>query len=104
MSDESPDRALRGVDRAASARRAQFRSLYEDCWTPIRQVVEDQLQTALTDALGPLAKSLEEADDRRVKAVLARDRAFVQASLEALHPELTASIGYFVEARASESG
>jgi hypothetical protein len=104
MSDESSDPALRGVERSASPRRAQYRRLYEDCWTPIRQVVEDQLQKALVDTLGPLAKSLEEADAKRVKAVLTRERAFVQAYLEALHPELTASIGLFVEARSSEAG
>jgi hypothetical protein len=78
--------------------------LFEDCWAPVRTVVEAQLQTALIDTLGPLARSLDEADAKRVKAVLVRDQAFVQAYLEALQPELVASIGSFAEARASDSG
>jgi len=67
-------------------------------------VVEEQLLKVLVDTLGPLAKSLgETADAKRVKAVLMRDRAFVQAYLEALHPELIGSIASFVEARTAEA-
>src|SRR6266436_3849120 len=105
MNEETPDRALQATERSdSSRRRARYRRLFEDCWAPVRTVVEEQLLTALIETLGPLAKSLDEADSKRVKAVLARDRAFVQAYLEALHPELTASIGTFVEARSSEAG
>ncbi len=105
MNEESPDRALQGTESAAaSRRRARYRGLFEECWTAVRSVVEGKLHGALTDTLGPLAKSLDEEDAKRVKAVLVRDRAFVQAYLEALHPELTASIGAFVTARGPESG
>jgi len=103
MNEETPDRALQATERSdSSRRRARYRRLFEDCWAPVRTVVEAQLLTALIETLGPLAKSLDEADSKRVKAVLARDRAFVQAYLEALHPELIASIGSFVEAGGSE--
>src|SRR6266446_4725206 len=105
MNEETPDRALQATERSdSSRRRARYRRLFEDCWAPVRTVVEEQLLTALIETLGPLAKSLDEADSKRVKAVLARDRAFVQAYLEALHPELIASIGSFVEAGGSEGG
>src|SRR6266436_1950994 len=105
MNEETPDRALQATERSdSSRRRARYRRLFEDCWAPVRTVVEEQLLTALIETLGPLAKSLDEADSKRVKAVLARDRAFVQAYLEALHPELLASIGSFVAARGSEGG
>src|SRR6266436_6744233 len=105
MNEETPDRALQATERSdSSRRRARYRRLFEDCWAPVRTVVEEQLLTALIETLGPLAKSLDEADSKRVKAVLARDRAFVQAYLDALHPELIASIGSFVEAGGSEGG
>ena len=106
MNEELPDRAPQGVQRPASARRrTQYRRLFEDCWPPVRTTVEAQFATALTEGLGPLVKSLgDTTDGKRVKAVLMRDRAFVQAYLEALHAELTASIGSFAEARGAESG
>jgi hypothetical protein len=104
MNEETPDRAPQGTERSGSLRRrARYRRLFEDCWTPLRTVVETQLHGALIDTLGPLAKSPDEADAKRAKAVLVRDRAFVQAYLEALQPELVASISSFAEARASES-
>src|SRR5258708_36229249 len=99
MSEESPDRGLLGVERPASPRRAQSRRLVEDCWTPIRTVVEEQLLKVLVDTLGALAKSLgETADATRVKAFLMRDGAFVQAYLEAVHPEHIGSIAFFLAA------
>jgi uncharacterized protein DUF1631 len=105
MDEELPDRALQGTESPASSRRrARYRSLFEDCWTPVRTVVEGKLQSALIDTLVALAKSSDEADAKRVKPVLARDRAFVQAYLEALHPELIASIGSFISARGSDGG
>jgi len=105
MKEESPDRAPEGTESPApSRRRARYTGLFEECWTTVRSVVEGKLQSALISTLAPLAKSLDEADAKRVKAVLARDRAFVHAYLEALHPELTASIGAFVTARGSEGG
>ncbi|HEY4037537.1 MAG TPA: DUF1631 family protein [Burkholderiaceae bacterium] len=105
MDEESFDRMLQGTESPASSRRrAQYRSLLEDCWTPIRTVFESKLQGALVETLGSLAKAPDEAETKRVKPVLARDRAFVQAYLEALHPELIASIGAFVAARGSEAG
>lgn len=105
MDEESPDRALQGTEAPALLRRrAQYRHLFEDCWLAVRTVVEAKLQGALFDALGPPAKSTDESDARRAKAVLARDRAFMHAYLEALHPELTSSIDSFVAARASEGG
>ncbi len=100
MSEESIERLLKGAEsQAVSRRRVQSRRLFEDCWNKIRKVIEDRLPQALIDTLGPLAKSLGESDGKRVKAVLVRDRAFVQAYLEAVHAELLASIGQFVEAR-----
>jgi hypothetical protein len=105
MNEESPDRALTGTESPASARRrAEYRGLFEACWEPVRTIVESKLQGALTDTLGPQAKSLDEADAKRVKTILVRDRAFVQAYLEALHSELMAAIGSFVSARGSEGG
>jgi hypothetical protein len=105
MNEESPDRAPEGTESPLSwRRRARYRGLFEQCWTGVRSAVEAGLQSALTDTLGPLAKSLDEVDAKRVKAVLVRDRAFVQAYLEALHPELTASIAAFIVARGPESG
>ena len=106
MNEELPDRAPQVAQRPPSTRRrAQYRRLFDDCWTPVRTAVEAQFPNALVEGLGPLAKSLgETTDGRRLKAVLVRDRAFVQAYLEALHAELTAAIGAFVEARGSESG
>src|SRR6267378_4115860 len=105
MNEETPDRALQATERSdSSRRRARYRRLFEDCWAPVRTVVEAQLLTALIETLAPLAKSPDEADAKRVKAVVARDRAFVHAYLEALRPELTASIGAFVTARGSEGG
>jgi len=106
MDEDSSDRALQATELAVSSRRrVQHRNLFEQCWTPIRTIVESQLLSALIETLGPLVKSLEdESEAKRVKAVLMRDRAFVQAYLEALHPELLASIGSFVAARGSEGG
>jgi hypothetical protein len=105
MDEEPLDRALQATESPdSSRRRARYRGLFEDCWTPVRTVIESKLQGALTDTLGPLAKSPDEPEAKRVKAVLARDRAFVQAYLEALQPELTASIASFVTARGSEGG
>jgi len=106
MDEDSPDRGLQATEPAVtSRRRARHRNLFEQCWTPIRTIVESQLLSALIETLGPLAKSLEdESEAKRVKVVLMRDRAFVQAYLEALHPELLASIGSFVAARGSEGG
>ncbi|HWY73038.1 MAG TPA: DUF1631 family protein, partial [Burkholderiaceae bacterium] len=105
MDEDSPDRPLQAMEPPVSSRRrGRYRKLFEECWTPIRTVVESQLQSALIDTLGPVAKSEEESDAKRVKVVLMRDRAFVQAYLEALHPELIASIGSFVAARGSEGG
>ena len=105
MNEESPGRAPEGTESSASSRRrARYRGLFEQCWTGVRSVVEARLHSALTETLGPLSKSPDELDAKRVKAVLVRDRAFVQAYLEALHPELTASIGAFVAAPGPESG
>jgi len=105
MDEDSPDRPLQAMEPPVSSRRrGRYRKLFEECWTPIRTVVESQLQSALIDTLGPVAKSQDESDAKRVKVVLMRDRAFVQAYLEALHPELIASIGSFVAARGSEGG
>src|ERR1700722_1299158 len=106
MDEDSSDRALQATELAVSSRRrVQQRNLFEQCWTPIRPIVKSQLVSALIETLGPLVKSLEdESEAKRVKAVLMRDRAFVQAYLEALHPELLASIGSFVAARGSEGG
>jgi hypothetical protein len=105
MIEETPDQALRATERSAPARRrARYRRLFEDCWPAVRTVVEAQLPGALVDTLGPLTKSSDEDEAKRAKAVLLRDRAFVQAYLEALHPELLASIGAFAEGRGSESG
>jgi len=104
MSEESADRTLKGTDsQAILRRRAQSRRLFEDCWTQIRKPIEDRLPQALLDTLGPLAKSLGDVDGKRVKAVLVRDRAFVQAYLEAARAELLASVAQFVEARVGES-
>jgi hypothetical protein len=105
MDKEWPERAPQGAESSASAgRRAQYRRLFEDCWTPIRTVFEGKLQAALLDTLGPLAKSPDEADAKRAKAVLVRERAFVQAYLEALQPELNAAIASFIAAREAEGG
>jgi hypothetical protein len=105
MNEESPDRAAEGTESTASSRRrARYRGLFEQCWTGVRSVVEAKFHSALTETLGPLAKSLDEVDAKRVKAVLVRERAFVQAYLEALHSELTASIGAFVTAHDAEGG
>jgi hypothetical protein len=101
MDEESPDRAPQA---ASSRRRARYRRLFDDCWTPVRRVFEAHLPGAMIDTLGPLAKSLGEDDGKRVKAVLVRDRAFVQAYLEALHPELTAAIAAFIAGRGPEGG
>jgi Protein of unknown function (DUF1631) len=100
MSDELHDRAPQ--DTASSRRRAKYRRLFQDCFTPVRTVVETQLPRALLETLGPLAKTLDDRDAKRLKMVLMRDRAFVQAYLEALHPEMTAAIASFIEAHASE--
>jgi hypothetical protein len=103
MSEESIDRTVKGAEpQPVSRRRAQSRRLFEDCWTQIRKGIESELPQALLDTLGPLAKSLPEGDGKRVKAVLARDRAFLQAYLEAVRAELLASITQFVEARGGE--
>ncbi len=105
MKEEQPDRAPQAAQRpAASRRRAQYKRLFEDCWSPVRSVVETHFPHALLEALGPLVKSggLDEA--KRAKVVLMRERALVQAYLEALHAELSAGLGTFIEARAAESG
>lgn len=94
----SPARGTDDVTRG----RARFRRLFEECWAPMRAVVESQLHGALVEALAPLAKSADEEDAKRVKAVLVRDRALVQAYLEALQPELSSAIRAFIEARAGE--
>ena len=105
MKEESPDRDVEGTGSPASLRRrARYKGLFEECWSAVRSGVEGRLQAALTGTLGPLAKSIDENEARRAKAVLMRERAFVQAYLDALHPELTASIGAFVAGRGSESG
>jgi uncharacterized protein DUF1631 len=105
MTEQVPDRAPLGAERAnLTRRRAQYRRLFEECWTPVRAVVESQLHGALLETLAPLAKSSDEDDAKRAKAVLVRDRAFVQAYLESLQPELSSSIRSFIEAREAEGG
>jgi hypothetical protein len=105
MKEESPDRAVEGTGSPASLRRrARYKGVFEECWGAVRSGVEGRLQTALTGTVRPLVKSIDEDEARRAKAVLMRERAFVQAYLDALHPELTASIGAFVSGRGSESG
>ncbi len=105
MTEQVPDRAPPGAERASlTRRRAQYRRLFEECWTPVRAVVESQLHGALLETLAPLAKSSDEDDAKRAKAVLVRDRAFVQAYLESLQPELSSSIRSFIEAREAEGG
>jgi hypothetical protein len=105
VNEEQSDRAPQAAQRqAASRRRAQYKRLFEDCWTSVRGVVENQFAHALLEALGPLVKTGGLHEAKRAKAVLMRERALVQAYLEALHAELNAGIATFIEARAVESG
>ncbi|MBV8209839.1 MAG: DUF1631 family protein [Burkholderiaceae bacterium] len=104
MIEESQDRTPKGKQSSAVSRRARYKGLFDDCWGGVRAAVENKLPSAIAESLMPLAKSLEEPDGRRLKMVLSRDRAFVQAYLEALQPELTSSISAFVSGRGSESG
>jgi hypothetical protein len=82
-----------------SSRRAGARQILEGCWGPIRNAIEPRIADLLIVALGPLAKSDDEAEARKAKQLLARDRAFLSAYSEALHAELTAAIGDFVAHR-----
>ena len=104
MIEDTQDRTPKGAQSSASSRRARYKGLFEDCWGPVRGAVENRLPGAIAESLIPLAKTIDEPDGRRLKRVLARDRAFVQAYLEALQPELTSSIGSFISGRGAEGG
>ena len=81
------------------SRRPGARQILEDCWTPIRNVIEPRVADMLIAALGPIAKSDDEEAARKARLLLTRDRAFLHAYSEALRVEMVSSIGDFVAHR-----
>jgi hypothetical protein len=80
-----------------ASRRVGARRMLEDCWVPLRDAIEPRLTDILLEALGPLARAQDADQARPAKAVLARDRAFVQAFSTALQNEFKSAVNDFVD-------
>lgn len=79
-----------------ASRRVGARGILEDCWVPLRDAIEPKLTDVMLEALGPLARAQDADEARPAKAVLSRDRVFVQAFSTALHSEFKAAVNDFV--------
>ena len=84
------------------SRRPGARRLLEDCWTPIRNAIEPRFADILLEALGPLAKSDDDEESRPAKAILSRDKAFLQAFSESLQAEFKHFVADFCSNRSDD--
>jgi hypothetical protein len=84
------------------SQRAGARSALEGCWTPLWRAAEATLVDLVLEAMGPIVKSDDEAEARRAKFVLARDRQFALAFGETLRTEYGAQLKDFLTHKTDE--
>jgi hypothetical protein len=87
---------------ATPSQRPKARSALEACWAPLWKAVEPTLVDLVLAAVGPHAKSEDEAEARRAKFVLARDRQFAQAYFETLRTEYGAQLKDFLTHKSAD--